>query len=1377
MALFGTPKAIAEGDQLKTPTPLAGLKPPHLRGTNLRLPDLSVDQVESKKIVSYRHGAIGIGTIDNACAALVHGNAWAWFLGIGRSEQEGAAQQILGFSTSQLPSLDGIPMHFYWRECAYVATHTMLVAGLQGPVKVTQIFINSGKIAIVDNRALEAGNIDPLKLVDQLLAQPGQLQLLIFSDIGFSKVLGKRDQMATRQDPRLYIIGNVGLLLWERQTRLIDNAGIWVKENYYVAPFKRTFFVGIFASLVSDERVPHSGIGGLLHSTYLDHKNGDFQMSLDPTSFVQVWSKGSENIQRLPQAHGLSKSRRPEAWTNAFKAETSTFELDASLASQRSDFEKTLSEKIEKVRLQVAHQIARNDGPDYIYEDYSKESKITDRPGKYRPTIAQSILLSKGVQRDDGNIECVNGGQVTAIIVDREVEFSCRGLSQTDMDKIDAERRDFSLVLTPLQKLQIFRKVVTAPVTESVAKSFDELTHHQLTGRKPTKARHGQDDPGYVRIASHDEDGDFLPDPAPDRPRLTTYSEVCEKQFKSMCDDYCQERHFGEDATESDELWFARVQSCPKCHWFYQLWNLILSYKVNDKFKGQNSQFLDLRLAIKILPQTKKEGEYTQLRPIALVSAIHKILSFAIKDCLDHAVAQIDKYQSGFRKGVQSTNCAEVREHLAKGGVASHIDVEKAYDSVPYYLLELVEKMFLPPPLAKIAKWLRLNAHYLYRDPHNATKWIRRWRYKGLIQGDPAAPSFYILAEDRLILLSKLDRASLKVFVDDILTLAKLIEELLRRTRALEDALKNFGFSIKHEKTIYYGTKARTEDPEPFRGQYLGIYLGPQGELDASYNRCLWHASEMARLFNLLQMNLAQRLIAWRRYGESVLLYLAATALLPTREDQLAFWLCRQTCLGLVLNLPVPTKTLLVQVVLCLDPHGKYADKLKPEDFFNYTVKQQAIAFMTCVNNYPTAVPDFNCVGTAIASAKSLDFATDTLNSIPFKPKTRKFGFSFEAAESGQQQPLYSWDHTDAVKEGKYNTVEVIFKTKTRPLAASESRPPTASSRRSSSAISAATVSERSARRESLLESEKTLINQKQANRWPTQTVGPQPKVKSLFQSSSLEPKRESSSRGAPWWHKNLPPEPPLEDKPALQTLPTKTPTMTRNNNRVDLSTSLAQVFGFQPLPATSTATPPQSGANQGKPTYTEFTLQRCNYGPLPDPRLLPDNPDGAQGRGDGQGNGQQSPNVCFAGATSPGKYTIEDEIFTNFQEAFMTPPKRIIQTTTAPVTPPLPHPGTGHGHGGQPLPSLHHSADLRLQREPASPLWPSARDRSLPPAGSGSDRSSPLPQPQPSPANLNFNRQFSVEDLGSQSARSSSSRPGVLFKTKTSSGHLTPRS
>lgn len=314
----------------------------------------------------------------------------------------------------------------------------------------------------------------------------------------------------------------------------------------------------------------------------------------------------------------------------------------------------------------------------------------------------------------------------------------------------------------------------------------------------------------------------------------------------------------------------------------------------------------------RFIPLTKDPMKVYSYRPIVVSSIVIRAFSSFLLGRLRPAITGLASYQEGFRPGVTTRHPVRVRQWVRERSTIIKLDVESAFDSIPFSLLDQIERRYLDPEEVQIARYLRLKQSICLEL--NGRKWYQN---HGVPQGYPSSPAFFILALDT----AKIHQANLwrvVAFADD-LTIASDRENATRTIQHFKKVLGDIGLRVNEGKT----EKIQPNSRIPFR--ILGVWTRfPDGDIDSSCIRLVIIArrlrismDEEDRFFNT-----TTRYFLWKTEVYSRFNYLVNTGAVEQDHGDIlytmkkSFEICmglKDICMEVFMNWAIPNDSLAIR--------------------------------------------------------------------------------------------------------------------------------------------------------------------------------------------------------------------------------------------------------------------------------------------------------------------------------------------------------------------------------------------------------------------------------------------------------------------------------
>ena len=151
------------------------------------------------------------------------------------------------------------------------------------------------------------------------------------------------------------------------------------------------------------------------------------------------------------------------------------------------------------------------------------------------------------------------------------------------------------------------------------------------------------------------------------------------------------------------------------------------------------------------LPKEEYKGSLDKLRPITLLDTLRKLLSLIITRRITKVIDTHDilkGYNYGFRTGRSTADNLRILRLIIED--ANHLDIYKAYDSVPYDAVEKsLKRLQIPEELVQLIMTIMKDRKLTISTPYGATEeFIPQ---KGLPQGDALSPILWAIFYDPLL--------------------------------------------------------------------------------------------------------------------------------------------------------------------------------------------------------------------------------------------------------------------------------------------------------------------------------------------------------------------------------------------------------------------------------------------------------------------------------------------------------------------------------------------------------------------------------------------------------------------------------------------------
>ncbi|HEY9758904.1 MAG TPA: reverse transcriptase family protein, partial [Oculatellaceae cyanobacterium] len=331
-------------------------------------------------------------------------------------------------------------------------------------------------------------------------------------------------------------------------------------------------------------------------------------------------------------------------------------------------------------------------------------------------------------------------------------------------------------------------------------------------------------------------------------------------------------------ATHSDGISKELLELAPR-----EYKRLFAEYVIESVSKGKvYYEEGDTEVVLLVKKQNAPSNEVTNLRPISLVKFVTKWTMNVITHRIQERVQHLDNY--GFQK--QRSTAAAVRkitailENARLKGIPAHmltVDIEKAYDTVPYELMDYILCKYECP---QHIRTLILDAHRkrAIKFKINGVLGDIINPERGVAQGSPLSCILFVMCMQPLLTRLQHETSGIvgknddTAYVDDLSLLAPSAEELNKKWKIVQEFEEWTSMHANKGKCEYdttepdktkwlsiAGVKNMREEQNQYTMRILGYWMNTVGEREDQLNKIV---TSMRITANLMRRKLISPQIA-----------------------------------------------------------------------------------------------------------------------------------------------------------------------------------------------------------------------------------------------------------------------------------------------------------------------------------------------------------------------------------------------------------------------------------------------------------------------------------------------------------------------------------
>jgi ribonuclease HI len=281
------------------------------------------------------------------------------------------------------------------------------------------------------------------------------------------------------------------------------------------------------------------------------------------------------------------------------------------------------------------------------------------------------------------------------------------------------------------------------------------------------------------------------------------------------------------------------AKKCERCQFKFNFISFLLDHM---------NEYGELLLHTYLISNEKKENIADSVRCLFAMDPLIRGIDEYLNWSLQALNIETGDYQKAFKAGVYQHLVLDMRDLVEKKEkVVAMIDLEKAYDSVPWELRKKIEDK-LDKKIVQLWKFLDYGFHTMTKGKKNHLK-------GSLIQGRASSTAIFNIFTTLILIEEGVSRERILAFADDWLLYGDTIEEVQDLLAKVKVALAKYGIKVNTDKTVWL-EKGKIPKEE---FTYMGVHFKGNLELKHHYKVIRKHCRKVLEALDSLGLDPAYR--------------------------------------------------------------------------------------------------------------------------------------------------------------------------------------------------------------------------------------------------------------------------------------------------------------------------------------------------------------------------------------------------------------------------------------------------------------------------------------------------------------------------------------